>query len=74
MFIEEDFQTLYQGTAVHKVPGLKSPELIFSDSNHLELERMDISGLTRTELNLLMKLKGFEVRNVSLKPQSRVEL
>ncbi|TRY75244.1 hypothetical protein TCAL_01670 [Tigriopus californicus] len=69
MFIEEDFQSLYPRTSVRKVPRQKSPELIFSDSNHIELERIDISGLTRQELKTLMKLKGFQEGH-----QLRVEL
>ena len=40
-----------------KIPG-KSPELIFYNKNEEELERIDISGMLRSELVDLLDKKG----------------
>ena len=56
-FIYEDFETKYENTVFKKIPG-KSPEIIFLNRNGEELERIDISRMTRDELNRLVDAKG----------------
>lgn len=56
-FIYEDFEKNYENSVFKKVPG-KSPEMIFLNRNGEELERVDISKMTREELNKLMEAKG----------------
>jgi len=55
-FIQEDLETLFQHTEFKKIPG-KSPEMIFYNQHGEELERMDISGLVRSELVALLDKK-----------------
>jgi len=56
-FLTDDFEVLFENTKFKKVPG-KSPELKFFNQHGEELEKMDISRLTRSELNKLMDTKG----------------
>ena len=58
-FLQEDFEALYENTKFKKVPG-KSPELKFFNKQGEELESMDISRMTRTELNKLMAKRGIQ--------------
>ena len=56
-FIREDFEKKYVNTKFNKIPG-KSPELIFYNQGGEVLERLDITKLSRLELNELMEKKG----------------
>ena len=56
-FIYEDFEKNFERTTFRKIPG-KSPELIFFNANGEELERTEISRMTRSELNQLVSAKG----------------
>jgi len=67
-FLQEDFETLYENTKFKKVPG-KSPELKFFNQHGEELESLDISRMTRSELNKLVAAKG-----IPRKPQSHNDL
>ena len=42
----------------------KSPEAVFYSVTGEEVERLDISGMTRAELNELMEVKGIQRRPV----------
>ena len=48
-FLTDDFEVLFENTKFKKVPG-KSPELKFFNQHGEELEKMDISRLTRSGL------------------------
>jgi len=61
-FIHEDFETLFENTKFKKVPG-KSPELKFFNQHGEELESLDISRMTRSELNKLMVAKNLPRRS-----------
>lgn len=60
-FLQEDFETLFENTKFKKVPG-KSPELKFFNQQGETLETLDISRMTRSELNKLMVAKGLPRR------------
>ena len=60
-FIYEDFETKYANTEFKKIPG-KSPELIFLNKNGEELERLDISRMTRDQLIKLVEAKGLAMK------------
>jgi hypothetical protein len=49
-FIESDFEANYVNTKFVSVPH-KSPEMIFHNESGEELERLDITKMTRDELN-----------------------
>jgi len=55
-FLREDFEVLYENTKFKKIPG-KSPTLKFYNQHGEELESMDISNLSREELNKIMEEK-----------------
>ena len=59
-FIHEDLTKKYSNTEFKKIPG-KSPELVFFNGD-AEVERVDIADLKRSELNDLMKAKGFTAK------------
>jgi hypothetical protein len=41
----------------------KSPEMVFYNENGEELERIDITKMTRNELNALITAKGIPVKS-----------
>ena len=49
-----------------KIPG-KSPELIFYNKNQEELERIDISGMLRSELVELLDKRGIPRKPLEIK-------
>ena len=49
----------------------KSPEAVFYSVTGEEVERLDISGMTRAELNQLMEVKGIQRRLVEAEPEER---
>jgi len=56
-FLREDFEVLYDNTKFKKIPG-KSPTLKLYNQHGFELESMDISALSREDLNRIMEEKG----------------
>jgi len=67
-FLREDFEVLYENTKFKKIPG-KSPTLKLYNQHGEELESMDISHLTREELNKIMVARG-----IPKKPEHNSEL
>jgi len=61
-FIHEDLEKKYERTTFKKIPG-KSPEMVFYNENGEELERIDITKMTRNELNALITAKGIPVKS-----------
>ena len=61
-FIHEDLEKNYERTTFKKIPG-KSPEMVFYNENGEELERIDITKMTRNELNALITAKGIPVKS-----------
>ena len=49
----------------------KSPEAVFYSGGGEEVERLDISGMTRAELNELMEVKGIQRRPVEAEPEEK---
>ena len=49
----------------------KSPEAVFYSITGEEVERLDISGMNRAELNELMEVKGIQGRPVEAEPEER---
>jgi len=60
-FIDQDFEDKYVDTEFKKIPG-KSPEMAFFNKEGEELERLDITKLSRVELNKLLVAKGIRAR------------
>jgi len=60
-FIHEDLEKNYERTTFKKIPG-KSPEMVFYNENGEELERIDITKMTRSELNALITAKGIPAK------------
>ena len=50
----------------------KSPEAVFYSVTGEEVERLDISGMTRAELNQLMEVKGIQRRPVEAEPEEKL--
>ena len=61
-FIWEDLEKKYERTLFKRIPG-KSPEMIFLNANGEELERIDISKMTRKELNAFIQKKGIPLKS-----------
>ena len=49
----------------------KSPEAVFYSVTGEEVERLDISGMTRAELNELMEVKGIQRRPVEAETEEK---
>ena len=49
----------------------KSPEAVFYSVTGEEVERLDISGMTRAELNELMEVKGIRRRPVEAEAEEK---
>ena len=49
----------------------KSPEAVFYSVTGEEVERLDISGMTRAELNELMEVKGIHRRPVETEAEEK---
>ena len=60
-FIFEDLESKYSRTSFKRIPG-KSPEMIFFNANDEEIERVDISKMTRKELNTFVQAKGIPTK------------
>ena len=50
----------------------KSPEAVFYSVTGEEVERLDISGMTRAELNQLMEVKGIQRRPVEAEDEEKL--
>ena len=50
----------------------KSPEAVFYSVTGEEVERLDISGMTRAELNQLMEVKGIHRRPVEAETEEKL--
>ena len=50
----------------------KSPEAVFYSVTGEEVERLDISGMTRAELNQLMEVKGIQRRPVEAAAEEKL--